>query len=585
MDVAIDCVNLARVTRVAARATLCGVVLLLASCQIPKVRQPDPGPGLPPSFNGWVTPDNSAQLKVEEFFNDPVLIGLIHQGLTGNQELKLLTQDVQIANNEVLLRRGAYLPFITTRAGAGLDRSSAFTPIGAAERQLRAPGDRRFPDPLPDFLVAANFTWQVDIWRKLRNARDAATLRYFATAEGRNYVVTRMVAEIAERYYTLMALDQRMVVLNETIKIQQDNYEIAKLRRDLGRGTELPVQRFLAEVRRSEAEKLVVRQEIVEAENRINFLLGRNPQPVERPPAAFLDLNINTLAVGVPAQLLLNRPDIRQAEREVAAAGLEIKIARAEFFPQLDITGGIGYRAFNPRYLFNPEALIGNLAGDLVAPLVNRTAIRAVFLTANARQLQSIYNYQRVVLDAYTEVINRVASVENYRRSVELRRQQMEALEASVDVARRLFQNARVEYVEVLLAVRDLLEARTAVIEAKRQYLVGIVYAYQALGGGGNLWQLFNSCQSPTPAAPPGAALPPGFPPQPAPGNLPPPRPVPGDVPLPRPAPADSNQPEGKKEPERKMEPEVKPAGAVLPPPEGVMWSRSPGTVPPPADK
>ena len=118
-----------------------------------------------------------------------------------------------------------------------------------------------------------------------------------------------------------------------------------------------------------------------------------------------IDLNMHSLSVGVPAQLLQNRPDIRQAERELAAAGLDVKVARATLLPQVVITAGVGYQAFNPRYLFiTPEALIDNVAGDLVAPLINRKAIQAEYLTANARQLQAVYNYQRVILNAFTEV-------------------------------------------------------------------------------------------------------------------------------------------------------------------------------------
>jgi multidrug efflux system outer membrane protein len=112
--------------------------------------------------------------------------------------------------------------------------------------------------------------------------------------------------------------------------------KIAKARKDAARGTELPVQRFQAEVRKNQSEKLIIRQEIIEAENRINFLVNRFPQPVERVSAGFFDLNMHALSVGVPAQLLQNRPDIRQAERELAAAGLDVKVARANFFPKLD---------------------------------------------------------------------------------------------------------------------------------------------------------------------------------------------------------------------------------------------------------
>jgi outer membrane protein TolC len=282
-----------------------------------------------------------------------------------------------------------------------------------------------------------------------------------------------------------MSLDQRLANLDRTIELQQQSLEVAQAKKQAGRGTELAVQRFRAEVRKNQSEKLIVRQEIVEVENRINFLVNRFPQPVERMSAVFFDLDVRMLSVGVPAQLLQNRPDIRQAEREMAAAGLDVLVARAHFFPRVDITGGVGYQAFNLKYLFwTPDALIGNVAGTLVAPLINKKAIRAEYQSANARQLESVYNYQRVVLNAFTEVVNRVSAVANYSRSIEIKKQQLQSLEASVEAASKLFQAARAEYIEVLFAQRDLQEARAVLIETKQQQLSAIVNTYQALGGG-----------------------------------------------------------------------------------------------------
>ena len=200
--------------------------------------------------------------------------------------------------------------------------------------------------------------------------------------------------------------------------------------------------------------------------------------------AGFYDLNIHPLSVGVPSQLLQNRPDIRQAERELAAAGLDVKVARVNFFPQLVITGGVGLQSFILNHLFEPQAVIGDIAGGLVGPLVNKRAIRAQYLTANARQLQAIYNYQRVILNAFTQVINRVTMVENYSKSIEIKKQQLESLEAAVEVANDLFQNARIEYIDVLFAQRDLRDARVVLIDTKTEQLSAIVNTYQALGGG-----------------------------------------------------------------------------------------------------
>jgi outer membrane protein TolC len=124
------------------------------------------------------------------------------------------------------------------------------------------------------------------------------------------------------------------------------------------------------------------------------------------------------------------------------------------------------------------------VAGGLVAPLVNKRAIQAEYMTANAKQLQALYNYQRVVLNAFTEVINRISMVQNYTRSIEIKMEQLDALEKSVDIAQKLFQAARVEYIDVLFAQRDLMDARMVLIDTKREQLSAIVNTYQALGGG-----------------------------------------------------------------------------------------------------
>ena len=336
-----------------------------------------------------------------------------------------------------------------------------------------------------NFLGGLNLTWQLDIYRQLRNARDAAVQRYVVASEKRNYFVTRLVAEIAENYYRLMAFDKRIENLNQIIALSLRNLEIAKARMEFARGNQLGVLRFEAEVRRNQSEKLIVNQDIVVAENRINFLVNRYPQPVERDSSKFYDLTIHPLYVGVPSQLLQNRPDIRQAERDLAAAGLDVKVARINFFPQLVISsGGFALQAFSMRYLFEPQAVVGDIAAGLVGPLVNKRAIRADYLSANAKQLQTVYNYQRVILNAFTEVINRMTQVENYSKSIEIKKQQLKALEASVDVSGSLFQLARTEYIDVLLALQALFDARVVLLDTKREQLSAFVNAYQALGGG-----------------------------------------------------------------------------------------------------
>ncbi|MEZ6104959.1 MAG: TolC family protein [Pirellulaceae bacterium] len=465
-------------------ALITGTLLACSGCRLPALCCAKPGPSLPADFGGVTSVDNSAMLGIDEFFADPNLTQLIVEGIDRNQELRIRNQEIRIAANEIRARSGAYLPVVSAGLLGGFDKSSRYTPLGAAEDQLTFPVAGSFPDPLTNTRVEADLSWKIDIWREFRNARDAARQRYAKAIEARNYLITQIVAETAENYYRLPALDKRLEFLNQTIEIQKQSLDVAIAQKEAGTGDELAVQRFLAEVRKNESERSIVRQEIIETENRINFLVGRYPQPVERTPWDVVGLGARVLNVGIPAELLQNRRDIRAAEREIAAAGLDVLVARAHFYPSLDIRAGIGFEAFDPEFLFNPAAMIGGAAGELVAPVINRRAIQAEYLNANAEQLKAIYEYQQTVLNAFIEVVNRLNEVENYRQSVAIKQEQVAALEQSVDAAGYLWQFVEGEYIDVLFSQRDLLEARIALLEDKQQQLSATVQAYQALGGG-----------------------------------------------------------------------------------------------------
>ena len=467
-----------------AKVIALGLLLSLSSCSIPALRSGQPGPPIPEDFNGMSSQENSAKLTVEEFYEDPVLTQMVGQALAGNQELKQLEEEIQIAANQIRARQGAFLPFLSLRGKSGLDRPSLYTPIGAAEDQLTAPGGRGFPDPMGQFGIVANLFWRIDYLRQYRNLRDAAIQRYLASIDNRNSFVTQMVATVAENYYELMALDQQLQNLSRIIGLQQQSLEFAEARKEGGRATALAVERFRAAVRGNQSQQEIVLQAIIITENRVNFTLGRFPQPVERDSENFLDMNLRAPRVGLPSELLLYRPDIRQAERELVANGLEVRSTRARFFPSINLTGDVGYAAFNPRYLFLPDALVGQVAGNLMQPLINKLAIQADYLSANASQLRALYNYQRTILNAFTEVVNNLARAERFRRAVELKKQQLAALESAVGAATDLFQAARANYLDVLFAQNALRQARLELIDTKQQELTAIVNVYRALGGG-----------------------------------------------------------------------------------------------------
>lgn len=459
--------------------------LLYTACVKPNVLPRAEKKTTPASYATAQDSTNTAKINWKQFFTDPNLTALIDSALSNNQELNIVLQEINIARNEVRIRKGEYLPFIDLAAGAGVEKSSRTTTQGAVEDNLNIEPGKNFPDPLPDYMVAARLSWEVDIWKKLRNAKKSAMMRYLATTEGKNFLVTRLISEVATSYYELMALDNQLTILKQTIDIQTNALEIVRLQKQTAKVTELAVKRFEAEVLKNRSRQYFIAQQIIETENRINFLVGRFPQPVIRSSETFNDLMPEMIQSGIPSQLLNNRPDIRQAELELAATKLDVKSAKANFYPSLAIDAALGLRSFSASKLATmPESMFYTLGAGLMQPLVNRNAIKAYYYTANSKQIQAVYDYEQTILTAYIEVANQLSNINNLQLGFALQSQQVQALTQSTDISIQLFKSARADYMEVLLTQRDALESKFELIETKKQQLNALVNMYQALGGG-----------------------------------------------------------------------------------------------------
>jgi len=467
---------------------LIGLVILSVSifaCKTPNLVQKTVNKTVPQTYANSADTAKKELITWKEYFTDLYLIDLIDSALVKNQELNIILQEIAISHNEVRVRKGEYLPFINLQAGADLEKVGRYTRQGANDANTDIKRGRKMPDPLSNLMLAANAQWEIDIWHKLRNAKAAAVDRYLASIEGKNFMVTNLIAEIANAYYELLALDNQREILKQNIEIQSNALEIVRLQKQAAKVTELAVRRFEAEVLSTRSLQFEIDQQIIETENWINFLIGRFPAPVPRDPNSFNDLTTESLIAGIPAQLLENRPDIKQAELELTAADLDVKSAKANFYPSLDISAAIGLEAFKPEFLVRtPESMLYALAGDLVGPLINRNAIKAAYYSANAKQLQAIYSYEKTVLSAYIEVVNQQSMLLNLKQSYDLKLQEVEALKASITISNDLFSSARADYMEVLLTQRDALEARFELVETKMKQMHAKVDIYQALGGG-----------------------------------------------------------------------------------------------------
>jgi NodT family efflux transporter outer membrane factor (OMF) lipoprotein len=465
--------------------------LAFTSCKSLKVNVRKENKILPKSYisNSEAIKDtvNSATMKWRDYFTDEHLVTLIDTALKNNQELNIILQEIEMSRNEIRAKKGEYLPSVSGYAGAGVDKVSRYTRNGALEATTDVVPGKEFPEPLQDYTIGFQANWEIDIWRKLRNAKDAAVSRYLSTIAGKNFMITQLVSEIAAEYYELLALDNQLIRVNQNIKLQLNALQIVKQQKQAAKVTELAVRRFEAQLYSTQSLKFEIEQRIIEAENKVNFLVGRFPQPVVRNQVAFDDLVPNEISQGLSSQLLDNRMDIKRAELALKANKLDVKVAKAQFYPSIALSAGIGLQAFDPTYLIkNPKSMLFSLVGDMVAPLINRAAIKAQYYSANAKQLQAVFEYEKTILSAYIEVTNQLSKIENLNKSYDFKSQEVDALNRSIQISNILFKSARADYLEVLLTQEETIDSQFELIELKKQQLNAAVNTYRALGGGWN---------------------------------------------------------------------------------------------------
>lgn len=470
--------------------TAVALSLVLASCKAPMatVIKDEVKENIPQNFNQEEQQDannNSGTTPWRKFFTDPNLVSLIETALKNNQELLITLQEIEIAKSGVLAKKGRLTPTVSAGIGAGLKKAGRYTSEGAGDATTEIEPGKSMPDPLGNFEAGLNASWEIDIWKKLRTEKESAVAHYLSTVEGKNFVLSNLIEEVADNYYELLALDNQLDIIQQYIKLQQKALEISKIQKEAAAATELAVKKFEAELAKSKASEYTIRQQITEKENEINALLGRYPQSIVRSKENFMSTIPQTVYTGIPSQLLANRPDIKQAELELKSSKLDVEAARKEFYPSLEISATLGLEAFKPSYLVKmPESIAYNLAGELAGPLINKSAIKANFQTADAKQIQALYEYDKTILNAYLDVANLMSKVKNIDQYYQLKSQETKALDQSIDIANQLFRNSRADYLEVLLNQRDALDAKMELIEAKQKQLSTVVDIYKSLGGG-----------------------------------------------------------------------------------------------------
>ncbi len=422
-----------------------------------------------------------AQLSWRQFFADSALVALIDTALRANPDQLIALQRVEQARAGLLVAQGALRPMVSADATGGFDRFADYAALG----QTSTNDGRELPNGVPNFFLGLRSSWEIDLWGKLRQRRQAAFARVLASEQGRRLVQTSLVAQVASLYYELLTYDNQLTVLGKNRTLQERAVEIVKLQKLGGRATELAVQQFIAQLLRTRSLEVEAQQRIVATENTLNRLLGRYPQTIRRGRVLTVQTVPAAVSAGLPSAMLLRRPDVQQAELELVATRADVAAARAAFLPSLTLAPYLGVNAYTPALLLQPAgALTLGLLGGLSAPILNRSVFRAAYRRAAAEQQAAYWNYQKAIQTGFEEVTTDLRGLENYRLAADLRQQEVAALTRAVSVSNTLYSASYASYLEVVTAQRNVLDAELNLTDARRQQFLLLIDLYRALGGG-----------------------------------------------------------------------------------------------------
>ncbi len=444
---------------------------------------------LPESYqlNAGSSNASIANINWRAYFKDSLLIELIDTALANNYDLRIALQRLTIANSQLLAAQANRQPSGGIGLVSSLRKFGLYTMDGAGNIVTEITPGKIVPIHLADFFPHAYAGWEIDLWGRLRDEKQSAYQQFLATEEANRLIMTHIIAEVAKAYYELLALDQKNATIQTAIQTGEERLEVIKIQKEAAKANELAVQQFKAQVLDFVVMQQAIKQALIQTENYLNFLLGRYPEVINRNAAAFKVYELKLPAVGTPADLLSNRPDIREAEKQLIAARFELQAARKSFYPSLNLLLSGGLQAFSPAYLMKlPASFAYNIVGSLIAPLFNTKRLQAQFQAATAVQKQALLYYQQVIVRAFSEVSTALAMIDNLQQMLKTQQDQAAILSQAVETANDLYKYGKANYLDVLLARERALEAELEVIESIKKIHLANIEMYRVLGGG---WQ------------------------------------------------------------------------------------------------
>ncbi len=411
-----------------------------------------------------------------EQFNDPVLNDLILTALRENKDIKIAAARIEEFLGRYGVTRSALFPQVFAGAAAGRQRVSELTgPVPLEDSQ----GNPTFSN----YEVFLNASWEIDLWGRVRRATEAARADLLSTEEARRTVILTLVTSVAGTYIDLRDLDKQLEIAKQTAKSREESYDLFRKRFEGGVISELELNQVNSEYEQALSTIPQFEKNIAQVENFLSILLGRNPGQIPR-GKTIDQLVLPSVPAGLPSDILMSRPDIRQAEQSLIAANANIGVAKALYFPAISLTGFFGWASEDLSDLFEGPSKTWSWAVPAALPIFTGGAISGQVRAAEAIQQQTLLSYQQSIQTAFREVEDALIDQKKSREQISAQGRQVDALRNYARIARLRYDNGYTSYIEVLDAERSLFNADLSYTQTQGVLFLSLVNLYKSMGGG-----------------------------------------------------------------------------------------------------
>ncbi|MGY6561043.1 MAG: TolC family protein [Luteibaculaceae bacterium] len=435
-------------------------------------------------------PEKKGELNKNQFefiFNDTLLANHVNTALKNNFDLLIESEYRNMFAADLRVAKALRLPTVSAFGSAGIVRFGKYTMDGVGNFDTNfSPNiteEQQMSENLPDLLLGFNTQWEIDVWGKLRNQKIAALNRFLASDKALQWLRVNITYEVASTYFSLVAINQKISILQDYIAIQEKGLAVIKMQKDAGMVNELAVDQYEAQLFNFKAQAAQITVQKISLENKLALLKGSFNANIPFNSEYFLSNNTFEIKLGSPEDLLINRPDVKEAEFQLLASKADVKSARAAFFPTVEIDGLLGFQSFNPAFFLSPESITFRLFGGLIAPIFNRNQLRANFKYQQSAEKVSLYQYQKIVTSAYFEVYNASLSVDNFTQVAELKAAEVKVLNDASFNANQLFTTGKANYLELIFVQNSALQAQLELMDAKLNQHIAFLNLYKTLGG------------------------------------------------------------------------------------------------------